>query len=204
MNVPQSTGGGGERETLENGSYGARVISIIDQGTQTRKSFDGADVVNREILVVFEIPSELITYEKDGKQVTAPFAALKSLVLTAHPKSSLTKYAAAMGLIMESNGTDTILPAGFNPTSLIDKTALITIGKTSGGNDKITEITSLPKGMEVGARVNELKVLDLDNFDADVFNALSDKMKARITPATEFQNADLTGAATSGAEDVPF
>ena len=170
-----------EKNTLKDGTYGARVYSIVDQGTQL-SSFpneDGTDKFTRELNISFEVPSELIKYEKDGEDVEFPFAVHKTYTLSLHEKSALTQLVIASGLTLDDFDTD----------QLIGKTVLVTIGKTSGGNDKITNVTSLPSGMEVGEAVNPTKTFSLDSFDKAVFEALPQWQQDKINESKERANA---------------
>jgi hypothetical protein len=166
-----------EKNTLENGTYGARVYSIVDQGTSVSAfpNEDGSERKTRELNISFEIPSELIKYEKDGEQVEFPFAVHKSYTLSLHEKSALTQLATAAGCNLDDFDTD----------DLIGKTVLVTVGKTSGGNDKITNVTSLPSGMTVGEPVNPTKIFSLDNFDQAVFDSLPQWMQDKINESDE-------------------
>jgi len=166
-----------EKNTLKDGTYGARVYSIVDQGTQL-SSFpneDGSEKWTRELNISFEVPSELIKYEKDGEEVEFPFAVHKTYTLSLHEKSALTQLAIASGSDLEN----------FDTNDLIGKTVLVTVGKTSGGNDKITSVTALPKGMEVGDAINPQKTFSLDEFDQGVFDLLPQWQQDKINESKE-------------------
>lgn len=185
-----------EKKTLTDGTYGARVYSIVDQGTHlsTFKNEDGSDKMTRELNISFEIPSELIKYEKDGAEVEFPFAVHKTYTLSLHEKSALTQLATAAGCNLDDFDTD----------HLIGKTVLVTIGKTSGGNDKITNVTALPKGMEVGDAVNPTKTFSLDDFDQAVFDALPTWQQEKINASSERSGVDPADVADTKPVDIPF
>lgn len=188
-----------ERKQLEDGTYSARVYSVIDLGTQQQKELIGGEwkpkvlrdfntqeavlddngkeqlVYRREVNVSLEIPSELIKYEKDGEDVEFPFAVHKNYIVSLHEKAGLTKLVIASGLTVDD----------FNTDQLIGKTVLVTIGKTSGGKDKITNVSGLPKGMEVGDAVNPTKIFSLDEFDQKVFDALPEWQRDTIDSSQE-------------------
>ena len=188
-----------ERKTLENGTYGARIYSVIDRGTQLQREMINGEwkdkivrdfktkepvldpagktqlVYRREIDVSFELPSELITYEKDGEDVTFPMSVHKNYIISLHEKANLTSLAVACGIDIDNFDTD--LLAG--------KEVLVTIGKTSGGKDKITDTVALPKGMEIGKAVNKIKIFSLDEFDQDVFDLLPEWQREDINKSQQ-------------------
>lgn len=207
-----------ERKTLEDGTYPARVYSVIDLGTQQQKELvngtwqpkivrdydtqepvldkDGNEqlVNRREINVSFEIPSELIEYEKDGEQVKFPFAVHKNYIVSLHEKAGLTKLAIASGLDVNS----------FDTNQLVGKTLLVTVGKTSGGKDKVTNTTALPKGMEVAEAVNAPKVFSLDEFDQAVFDSLPSWQQETINGSKERAGVAPTTAEDVSPDSIPF
>jgi hypothetical protein len=196
MKVPKPEQTEFKKNTLTDGTYGARVYSIVDQGTHlsTFKNEDGTDKMTRELNVSFEIPSELIKYEKDGAEVEFPFAVHKTYTLSLHEKSSLTQLATAAGCNLDDFDTD----------HLIGKTVLVTIGKTSGGNDKITNVTSLPSGMEVADAVNPTKTFSLDAFDQAVFDALPTWQQEKINASSERSGTTPQTTEDVNPDDIPF
>ena len=207
-----------EKKKLEDGAYSSRIYSVIDLGTQQQKELingtwlpkvlrdfdtnepilkDGEEqlVYRREINVSFELPDELITYEKDGKDVEFPFAVHKNYIVSLHEKAGLTKLAIACGLTVDD----------FNTDQLVGKTLLVTVGKTSGGKDKVTNTTALPKGMEVKEAVNPPKVFSLDEFDQDVFDKLPEWQRDTINSSKEREGNESTEPApAANPEDIPF
>jgi hypothetical protein len=188
-----------ERKVLENGAYPARIYSVIDLGTQPQQEMVGGVwqprvlrdfnteeaildaegkeqfVSKRELNVSFEIPTELVKYEKDGEEVEFPFAVHKNYTVSLHEKAGLTKLVLALGLDIDAFDTD----------QLVGKTVLVTVGKTSGGKDKVTNVTSLPKGMEVEPAVNPPKSFDLEAFDQAVFDSLPSWQQDTINGSSE-------------------
>lgn len=177
-----------ERILLDEGSYPARIYSVIDLGTH-KETWQGVDKMNRKIKLSFEIPSETITYEKDGKEVTAPIALHRTFNASTFEKASIYPFLkSAVGNV----------PDTMEMMDLLGKEMLITVSQYQGkdGNtyNGVENASPLPKGMTVEQSPNELRKFDLDNFDQKEYDALFEWEKEKVDVSLErTQNTPKVG-----------
>lgn len=191
---------------VEDGTFPARVVQIIDLGQQVQTDFqtgepkvyeDGNTVIKPEVFINFEFPTERI--EIDG--VDKPRWLGKQYVLSAHEKSSLYS-------LMQATA-----PGSSNVGDALTKAATVTVGSTSSGNAKITGVAPLMKGMAVPELENPTTVFDFDEPDMDVFDKLPAWIKSKIQVAVNFNGSSLQKAlsgqkaqeaSADAASDEPF
>lgn len=172
---------------IEEGTFPARVVSIIDFGMQyatdyktgeVKKWEDGNDVVQHRVWLNFEFPTE--TIEIDGE--VKPRWAGREFVVSAHEKSALT----ALLKAIDPKGENT--NKGRNVKGMLGLPAMVTIGSTSSGKAKIVSVSGVPKGMQVDSLQNPEQFFDLDSEDVEQFEKLPDWMKKRITEGVDFDS----------------
>lgn len=205
MNLNDYKSGDGEKKDygrLEDGSYPARIVQLINIGRQYATDFktgeiktydDGNPVIQTKMFVTWEFPTETIDY--NGEEMPRWYS--KEFTVSAHEKAALPQLLKVAGV---TNG---------DITQMINAPMLVTIGSTSTGKAKVTGYTQLPKGMEVPELVNEAKVFDPYNPDMDVYNSLPNFIQNKITEAVDYNKMPLSKGQQKQAEpelddDIPF
>lgn len=172
-------GGGEDFGRIEDGSYPARLVQIIDIGEQERIDFDTGKPTGqyqRRLFLTFEFPTE--TIEMNGEEW--PRWQSMEVTLSFHKRAKLPQIVSALD--PKYQVTDL--------SELVGRPALVTIGSTKNGRPKITNIVQLPKGMQVEDLKSPPVVFDMDDFDVEVFNTLPNFIQNRIKEAKNF-SADM-------------
>jgi len=165
-------------QTFENAPAGtaiARCIGLVDIGTHT-SDWKGQPIRRRQIIMKWELPMEL---RHDGQ----PFVVSNFYTLSLSEKANLrTDLVNWRG--REFTREELI---GFDLKNILDKGCQVTITEKENGKVKVTGVTGLPKGIELPARHNDLVYFDLDFFDQEIFDGLSDGIKKMISDSEEYQ-----------------
>lgn len=197
MNVNDYKGDSGKKDLgrVDDGSYPARVVQIVNVGKQYKTDWqsgeietydDGNPVIQSKMFVTWELPDEKV--EIDGEEWPRWYS--KEFTISAHEKAALPK------LLKVANVTDG------DVTKMINAPMLIEIGSTSSGKAKVTGYTKPPKGMEVNELVNEPKVFDPYDPDMSVYNKLPNFIQNKIKEAVDFNKMALSeGKEPELAED---
>ncbi len=199
----KNTSSNDEFEHVEPGSYAAVCYRIIDLGTQ-RNEYQGVVSNKRQMLVSWEINERM----KDGK----PFSVGAFYTQSLHEKATLRKHLEAWrGKPFNEQELQ-----GFDPKVLLGKACMISVVQTKTGKTKVQSVSKLPKGLEPPALENEMLFFSLDNFDQEVFDKISNGLKALIQKSPEYQSLNgpapvddpiIGGTNTPGLvdeEDIPF
>jgi hypothetical protein len=188
---------------IENGTYPARAVQIIDMGEQWSENWKTGEKeywdeeetkpkIQKKCFIQFEFPTE--TMEIDGEQ--KPRWQGKEFVISTHEKAALVNLAKAAGISEPENG--------FSVADILDKPVLITIGTTSGGNAKVQTISGVPKGMDVPELYNPTVVFDLDAPDPKVFERLPSFIKEKLNNRENQKPAPVISEGDDFDEDIPF
>lgn len=175
---PQST-----FKPLDEGSYAARIYSIVDLGTHSESYQGGEPSDKRKIRIAWEIPSEVKMWEKDGKQYEAPYAISQEYTLSMGARANLRKHIELMTTTLTDEEA-----YGFDVFSLVGMTCMLSVfHKESKGNlyANISTVTRLPKGMTCGEPFNEQVVFDTQAWDEAVFQKLPKFMQEKINASME-------------------
>ena len=177
------TEGGNKKEypRVEDGTYPARVVQLINLGRQVKTDWktgevetydDGNPIVQPKVWVTFELPTETIDY--GGEE--SPRWYSKEYTISAHEKAALPVLLAACGV---DSG---------DITDLLDKPLLVTIGSTVSGKAKITQTSKLMKGMEVPDIFKKEKMVVFDPYqpDMDVWETLPRFLREKIESAVDY------------------
>ena len=199
-------------EKFENapaGTHLARCIGLVDVGTHTSE-WKGQPIRRRQIIVKWELPMEL---RQDGQPFVVSEFYTRSLSEKANLRQDLVRWRGREFTQKELEG--------FDLKNILDKGCQVTITEKESGKIKVSGVTGLPKGVELPDRHNDLVYFDLDFFDGDVFNDLTDGLKKLIAESEEYQaefgdiveqeesqpignGANLVGASSFAAEEIPF
>lgn len=185
---------------VEDGAYPARIVQIIDFGMQVETDWktnepkyydDGNLMVKPKVWINFEFPDE--TIEIDG--VDRPRWYGKEYTVSTHEKSAL------FALLKAVDPKGEYADKGRNVRGLLGVPAMVTIGSTSSGKPKISSVSGVPKGMQVGQLVNEEAFLDLDSTDTNAFFEIPSWMQKRIREGVGFEHTKLAKALEKSEAD---
>lgn len=179
---------GVQRERIGEGAYPSRVVQVIRLGTQ-EDEWKGVTKHVPKVLVAFEIPEK--TIEIDGEE--KPRWLSIQMTESNGEKAKFRKLCTAAALHKTIDYEHDLLGA---PVT-------ITVGTTSGGKDKITDIASVPKSFvkAVPELANDPVFFDIDEPDMDVFNTFPDFIKEMIVAAPEWNGGDVDTTSDSASSD---
>jgi hypothetical protein len=191
---------------VEDGTYPARVVRIIDFGLQYATDFktgevkkydDGNEVIQHKVWIDFELPTE--TIDIDG--VKKPRWYGKEYTVSSHEK------AAIQALLKAADPDGKATMKGKNVVGLLGLPVMLTIGSTSTGKAKVAGITRLIKGMSVDPLANPTLFFDLDEATYKDFELLPEWMQKRIKDGVDFESTGLYKKFNSMSdieEDSPY
>lgn len=164
------------------GTHVAICYRFIDLGTQIVE-WQGSKKTQRKVLISWELPTELM---EDGR----PFTISKRYTWSMSDKASL-RHDLEAWRGKSFTEADFIGPNRFDIKNILGKACLLTIVHvTKDGNTyaNIKGVSALPKGMGAPAPVSESVYLALtpEEFDGDVFEGLSEKIKQTIQGSPEW------------------
>lgn len=193
MKIPVSSKGeGGDYKKIEAGTYFARVLKIIDMGTQV-----GTYGAKRQFRFTFETPTETAVFkEENGEQpflVDYPYITLTLTTSDAQRQSKLTEIVkACLGNLPDDELYNIDLK------DLLGKPCMITVetkekdGKTY---PKVKTVTGVMKGFDVENPEMQLVnstvyfSLELNEYDPRLFEELPEWMQKEIKKSTEYKLA---------------
>ena len=176
-----------EFKTAPPGSHIGRLYKMVDIGTQ-QGEWQGKATYARKIIFYFELLGDddsgqpLMT--DDGK----PLIVTKYYNASLSEKSTLRKHLQAW-LNLDFNN----MPSGFDATSLLGKYAMVNItnytkdGKTRSSIESLTAVPSVVVKHGLPEGINDLFMFDLEKFDSEKFNKLSDGVKGMIQQSPEYR-----------------
>lgn len=162
------------------GNHVARCIKLIDIGTQEGE-YAGKPTYRRQIVVMWELPNETFQ-NKDGQD--APFVVSKWYTASLSEKANLR--ADLVNWRGREFTSEELM--GFESKNILDKPCMVQVTHSEKGKAKVTGVSSIPKGLEVPARVNELVYFSLekDEFSQAVFDNLGDFFQGKIKTTPEW------------------
>ncbi len=162
---------------VEAGTYPARCIRLIDIGTQEGE-YNGKKILRKQIIVTWELPTEIIS---DGDYVGEPYIISKFYTASLSDKANLRKDLEAW---RGKAFTESELK-GFHLQVILDKPCMLSIIHNETGRAKVSGMMAIPKGLEILDRINPLVSFDITNWDAEVYENLSDGIKGIIQKSKE-------------------
>jgi hypothetical protein len=163
-------------EQVEPGTHAARLIRIIDLGTQ-ESTFNGQDTTARRVLFAFELVNEPMS---DGR----PFMVSRTDRASLHEKSALRRDLEAWSGRMISREQE----RSFDIRSLLGKAVQVTVAETETGKRKVTALAGVVRGMNVPVAQNaELYfALDPDEFNEDTLDQVPEYWRRLIMASPEY------------------
>jgi hypothetical protein len=197
-----SGGGSSGFQEVKAGTYSARCIKVIDLGTQ-QQNFNGEISWKRQVLVIWEIPSEL----KEG--TTDPLTISKWYTLSLHEKANLgidlTSWRGRAFTEKEKQG--------FDITKLLGVPCMLNVITSDKGKSKVGSLMPLLKGTEIAEQITpslSFSIDDYQNGQREAFNQLSEGIRNIILRAKEFEGIEKEDNGTESAggdddlDDIPF
>lgn len=192
------------------GSHHAVCFGVIDLGTQPPRENSRYPKREKKLLLMWELPDERMTFERDGVQVEGPRVISKDFTQSLHEKATLGKFLTAW----RGRAFTPEELKGFNVSKLLGANCMLNIVHSDDGQyANIASVMPLPKGMLAQKRTQtELPsvLFDLDEYDGGPFPKLPQWVIDRIIRCDELVNRDhmADGAegepASYGTEDIPF
>lgn len=195
-----SAKGGTQFAQAPAGPHVARCIALVDLGTQQRE-YQGKVSHSRQVWMQWELPETMID---EGEAAGKPYTVSAFFTASLSEKAKLRPFLEAWrGRAFTDEELD-----GFDLTAVLDKGCLLNVVTNEKGRSVVGGIMPLPKGTKCPPRVNELLNFDLDAFDKDAFDLISEGLQKMIMKSPEYAEAVGIGrqhAAPSGdADDIPF
>lgn len=165
-------------EKFENapaGTHLARCIGLIDVGTHTSE-WKGNPIRRRQMILKWELPLEL---RKDEQ----PFVVSEFYTMSLSEKANLRKD------LVNWRGKEFTQKEleGFDLRNILGVGCQVTITEKENGKIKVTGVTGLPKGVDLPEQHNPSVYFDLDFFDQELFDSLTDGLKKLIEDSEEYQ-----------------
>lgn len=209
MSLKISASGGTDFEIHPAGVVAARCIRLIELGTQ-ESEYLGQKKRAKKVMLAFETSAMMTEGEFSGK----PFLMTTRYTASLHEKAALRK------ILKGWRGRDftDIELDGFDLKNVLGKNCMINVVHNDSGDKTYANIDSimpLPAGM-IAPKVNPLVHFDLDEFDKDVFGALSKSLQETISKSPEYikltkgeaYGEDATASGAAGIadldSDIPF
>lgn len=204
-----SNGGGKQQDPIEAGNYPARLVQVIDLGLQPQRPFKGEEKPPAYcIYTTYELLDEFVKDEDGNYDETKPRWISEEMPLYnigADLAKSTKRYKAL----------DPQLDCEGDWAQLVGQPIMVTVTQAEGKGNNLGKVFNnvggtAPMRPKDAAKAEELKnptrVFDLDNPDMEVFNALPEWLRKRITENLEFKGSKLE-AAIAGApvpqDDTP-
>lgn len=170
------------------GAYPARCIKVIDLGTQ-HGEYQGKPTVKQQIMVTWELPTELI---EEGEFAGQPYAVSKFYTASLGEKANLRKDLEAW----RGRAFTEAELQGFDVKAILGKTCMLSIIHNDKGKAKISGVMALMKGVTVSPAVNPLVTFDISKWDDNVFDNLSKGIQEMIHKSDEYKELSGIGVTT--------
>lgn len=183
--LPKSEGG--NFETAPAGTFIGRCYRFIDLGSHEQTYQGESKGLKRLVMIGFELPTELMT---TGDYAGRPFTIHKRYTWSTHEKATMRKDLEAWRG-KKFNDSD-FGPGGFDVRNLLGVPCTLSIGHTEKDGSFYANITGIGppmRGVNLPPQVNPSVFLSLesDTFDREIYDGLSDKLKAFIALSPEYR-----------------
>ena len=173
------------RELIPSGNHVARCYSMVHVGTN-KELIMGAEKILNKVRLTWELPTELRVFNEDkGEQ---PMVISKEYTLSMHEKSNLRKDLESW----RGQGFTEEEAKSFDITKLLGLPCLLNVihktSKKGSEYSNISSITTLIKGMDCPAQVNETFEFNYtDKFDSVLVESFPDFIKDKIKSSSEYK-----------------
>jgi hypothetical protein len=189
----------GSIKMISPGTYPGRCVRVIDIGTQ-HSNYQGKEMVKKQVIISWELPNEIIP---DGDYAGMPYMVSKFYTASLHEKANLRKDLEAWrGKSFTASELE-----GFDLKKVIGAPCMLSVIHDND-KTKINAVMALPKGMELIKQISESIFFDIDEWNDENFNKLTDGIKKIIMKADEYkfpnEGVDHDNAPPIGDDDIPF
>lgn len=196
------------------GNHVAICNAVVDLGMQPGSGMYPDP--KHQVYVRFELPTEQITYTKDGNEITGPMSIGRTFTASMSEKANLRKFIESW--FGKKFPTDDAA-ADFDCALLLGKKCLVNVTHTEKEQKtyaNIANATPIPKGMPAEfAQQNPSLCFDLSAPDDAAFSKLPEWLQKKIQErlsddketATKSAQDEYLGSSASGApfdDDIPF
>lgn len=168
---------GSNVEPLEEGVLPAVVVGLVSYGVQAQTDWKtGAPKPSeKRLALTYEFPTEVVEKEQeDGTVVRLPRRLTKEYKVSSHKKAGI------MVLIRA------VAPGIENLRDLLGKGCSVTVGRTSTGKAKVSDVAGLMKGVNPGEVLDGTYDFDFYNPSEDAFKAISPWQQKMIAGAEDY------------------
>lgn len=192
------------------GNHIAICNAVVDLGMQPG-SAQYPDP-KRQVYVRFELPTEQITYTKDGQEITGPMSIGKTFTASMSEKANLRKFIESW---FGKKFPNDAAAADFDCAALLGRKCLLNVTHNEKGDKtyaNISAATPIPKGMSAEyAQHNASLFFDLEHPDDAAYQRLPEWLQKKISERIEddkpasAESEYLGGAGSSDPnDDIPF
>lgn len=192
--------------TVPAGNHVAICNAVIDLGLQPGSGMYPEP--KRQVYLRFELPTERVKYERDGKEVEGPMSIGRTLTASMSQKANLRKLIESW--FAKAFPTDDAA-ADFDLENLLGRKCLLNVTHTEKGEKvyaNVSNATPIPKGMPVDyAQHNQSLFYSLDEPDEKVYQALPEWLRKKIDGRLEEEVVETSpreNAREEFGDDIPF
>lgn len=178
-----SESNGGNFTPVPSGTHVARCYQMIELGTIT-EPYLGEMKTSKKVRIGWELPLETKEFKQGEGQ--KPYVISKDFTLSMHEKATLRKFLESW----RGKAFTEEEAKKFDITKLLGAPCMMSVVeevKEGKSYSKISNVSTMPKGMVCPDQVNETFVLSYDAFDFDKFNTLPKFIKEKIEKSVEFK-----------------
>lgn len=175
------------RELIQEGSYAARIYSIVEIG-HVDGEYQGTPKIYHQIRLTWELPDECREFQNaSGTKEMKPLVIGSKYTISMAPKSNLRPIIEGiMGAMTDDEAEN------FDIKHILGKECLLAVAhKTSKAGNKYNVVAStakLPKGMTCKEQFNDSVYLDWSDFDQEVFDKLPQFIREDMTYSHEYKD----------------
>jgi hypothetical protein len=179
---------GSDFENPPAGTHLARCIGLVGIGTR-EKEWQGKTRLSNEIIVTWELPHELMS---DGRPFIISQFYTRSLADKANLRHALKNWRGRDFTAEELQA--------FEMRNVLDKGCQVICSENDKGRVKVTGVAGLPKGTTLPDRHNDLRYFDVEEWNDDEFNSLSDRIQNMVTDSLEYSEIQKYGRVLDATE----
>jgi len=188
-------------DPIAQGTYSATCYAVIDLGTHIKKSQKYGDKEERQIRIMWEIPTLRITYEKDGVEVEAPKSMGKTYKFSTYKKAKLAEHLTSWGCTDLDN---------LDFKTLVGKSCMLNVAHFDADDGivaYVNAVMSLPVGTADTPLENPRTVYSIDEDGDKIPDGVTSHWSGQIKESPEFRR--LTDSSVQSQEqpvdtDPPF
>lgn len=194
-----------ERVIVPAGNYIARCFSMVYLGT-FRKEYQGKETLAQKVQIAWELPTQMIEFEKDGEKKSAPLSVGREFTLSMSEKGNLRP-------ILETWRGRTFTEEeakSFDITKVIGVPCMLNIiHKNSKATGKpypfVASVAPMPQGIICPNAINPPFELAPEDWDGPKMEQVPNFLKEKIAESEEWKarSVEQMAPAETGAQKAP-